>query len=85
VNVCIAIIKETTIVLILGLFDFIGVLQAGMADPNWLMAENVRTTAYVFAAFVFWLICFSLSRYSMSLERRLPAKAGASGEVVPPR
>jgi general L-amino acid transport system permease protein len=85
VNVCIAIIKETTIVLILGLFDFIGVLQAGMADPNWLMAENVRTTAYVFAAFVFWVICFSLSRYSMSLERRLPAKAGASGEAAPPR
>ena len=82
VNVCIAIIKETTIVLILGLFDFIGVLQAGMADPNWLMAENVRTTAYVFAAFVFWVICFSLSRYSMSLERRLPAKAGASREAA---
>jgi general L-amino acid transport system permease protein len=82
VNVCIAIIKETTIVLILGLFDFIGVLQAGMADPNWLMAENVRTTAYVFAAFVFWVICFSLSRYSMSLERRLPAKAGASRDAA---
>ena len=73
VNVCIAIIKETTIVLILGLFDFIGVLQAGMADPNWLMADTVRTTAYVFAAFVFWVICFSLSRYSHSLERNLPA------------
>ena len=69
VNVCIAIIKETTIVLILGLFDFIGVLQAGMADPNWLMTDTVRTTAYVFAAFVFWVICFSLSRYSRSLER----------------
>jgi general L-amino acid transport system permease protein len=69
VNVCIAIIKETTIVLILGLFDFIGVLQAGMADPNWLMADTVRTTAYVFAAFTFWVVCFSLSRYSRSLER----------------
>jgi ABC-type amino acid transport system permease subunit len=46
------------------------------------MAENVRTTSYVFAAFVFWVICFSLSRYSMSLERRLPAKAGASREAA---
>jgi general L-amino acid transport system permease protein len=40
-----------------------------MADPNWLMADTVRTTAYVFAAFVFWVVCFSLSRYSRSLER----------------
>ena len=71
VNICIAIIKETTIVLILGLFDFIGVLQAGMADPDWLMAETLRTTSYVFAAVVFWVICFSLSRYSLVLERRL--------------
>jgi general L-amino acid transport system permease protein len=79
VNVCIAIIKETTIVLILGLFDFVGVLQAGMADPNWLMADTVRTTAYVFAAFVFWVVCFSLSRYSRSLESNLPAARGAQG------
>jgi general L-amino acid transport system permease protein len=71
VNICIAIIKETTIVLILGLFDFIGVLQAGMADPDWLMAETLRTTSYVFAGLVFWVICFSLSRYSLVLERRL--------------
>jgi general L-amino acid transport system permease protein len=77
VNICIAIVKETTIVLILGLFDFIGVLQAGTADPEWLMAESVRTTAYVFAALVYWGICFALSRYSLALERGLPAAAQA--------
>jgi general L-amino acid transport system permease protein len=75
VNICIAIVKETTVVLILGLFDFIGVLQAGTADPEWLMAESVRTTAYVFAAFVYWAICFALSRYSLALERGLPSAA----------
>jgi general L-amino acid transport system permease protein len=77
VNICIAIVKETTVVLILGLFDFIGVLQAGTADPEWLMAESVRTTAYVFAAFVYWAICFALSRYSLALERGLPSAAQA--------
>jgi len=77
VNICIAIVKETTVVLILGLFDFIGVLQAGTADPEWLMAESVRTTAYVFAAFVYWAICFALSRYSLTLERGLPGGAQA--------
>ncbi len=79
VNICIAIIKETTIVLILGLFDLIGVLQSGIADPDWLMAESVRTTAYVFAGLVFWAICFSFSRYSMALERRNPMTAAARG------
>jgi general L-amino acid transport system permease protein len=82
VNVCIAIIKETTVVLILGLFDFIGVLQAGMADPDWLMAASVRTTAYVFAAFVFWVICFALSRYSVALEQRLPGAKGTGNRVM---
>jgi general L-amino acid transport system permease protein len=69
VNLCVALIKETTIVLIVGLIDFVAVLQIGMSDPAWLMAPSVRTTAYVFAAVVFWTICFSLSRYSRTLER----------------
>jgi general L-amino acid transport system permease protein len=71
VNLCVALIKETTIVLIVGLIDFVAVLQIGMSDPAWLMAPSVRTTAYVFAAAVFWTICFSLSRYSRTLERRM--------------
>jgi general L-amino acid transport system permease protein len=69
VNVCITIIKETTIVLIVGLFDFLGVLQAGLADPDWLKATGVRSTAYFVAAVVFWCVCFALSRYSLSIER----------------
>jgi general L-amino acid transport system permease protein len=73
VNVCIAIVKETTIVLIVGLFDFLGVLQAGVADPEWLMAEQARETAYLFAALVFFCVCFGLSRYSLRLESRLRA------------
>lgn len=71
VNVCIAVVKETTIVLIVGLFDFLGVLQAGLSDPEWLAAESARTTGYVFAGLVFWAVCFALSRYSLALERRL--------------
>jgi general L-amino acid transport system permease protein len=71
VNLCVALIKETTIVLIVGLIDFVAVLQIGMSDPAWLMAPSVRTTAYVFAAVVFWTICFLLSRYSRRLERRM--------------
>jgi general L-amino acid transport system permease protein len=82
VNLCISIIKETTIVVILGLFDFVGVLQSGIADPDWLMAESVRTTAYVFAAFVFWAICFSLSRCSRTLEKRDPLALARTSSVL---
>src|SRR6185437_7561533 len=79
INICISIVKETTIVLILGLFDIVGVLQAGIADPDWLMSQNVRTTAYVFASLVFWPICFLLSRYGRAIERRQPMTSGVSG------
>ena len=79
INICISIVKETTIVLILGLFDLVGVLQAGIADPDWLMSQNVRTTAYVFAGLVFWPICFLLSRYGRAIERRQPMTSGVSG------
>jgi general L-amino acid transport system permease protein len=79
INICIAIVKETTIVLILGLFDLVGVLQAGIADPDWLMSSNVRTTAYVFAGLVFWPICFLLSRCGRAIERRRPTTSGVTG------
>ncbi|WP_103332044.1 amino acid ABC transporter permease [Pseudotabrizicola formosa] len=70
VNTWVAIIKDTTLVLIIGLFDLLGIVQAGIADANWLSA-SVTKTGYVFAAMGFWILCFSLSRYSMYLERRL--------------
>jgi general L-amino acid transport system permease protein len=73
VNVCIVVVKETVVVLIVGLFDFLGVLQNGVIDPEWLVGDQIRATAYLFAGFVFWTICFSISRYSAYLERRLSA------------
>jgi general L-amino acid transport system permease protein len=73
VNVCVSIVKETTIVLIVGLFDVLGILQAGISDPAWLVGDQVRTTAYFFAGAVFWTICFSLSRYSARIERAMNA------------
>jgi general L-amino acid transport system permease protein len=70
VNTCIAIFKETTVVLVIGLFDLLGTVQAGLADPEWLIGEHVRTTAYVFTALVFWAFCFGLSRYARRLGGR---------------
>jgi general L-amino acid transport system permease protein len=77
VNVCVSIAKETTVILIVGLFDFLGALQAGVNDPHWLVGDQVRATAYLFAGSVYWVICFSLSRYSARIERSLNAGRSA--------
>jgi general L-amino acid transport system permease protein len=71
INVSIAIIKETTIILIAGMFDFLGVLQNALIDPQWLVGDQVRQTAYFFVGLVFFVICFSLSWWSTKLEKRL--------------
>lgn len=71
INVSIAVIKETTIILIAGMFDFLGVLQGELIDPQWLVGDQVRQTAYFFAGTVYFLVCFGLSIWSTRLEVRL--------------
>jgi len=68
VNTFIGLFKDTTLVLIIGLFDLLGMVQSSFANPNW---KDFPTEGYVFTAVVFWCFCFGMSRYSMSLERKL--------------
>jgi len=68
VNTFIALFKDTTLVLIIGLFDLLGIVQQAFADPNWL---GYSVEGYLFAGFVFWAFCFGMSRYSQALEREL--------------
>jgi general L-amino acid transport system permease protein len=70
VNTAIAVIKETTVVLIIGLLDFLAQIQAGLADPQWIVGDQVRDAAYFFAGLLFWIVCFGLSRLGAGLERR---------------
>ncbi len=70
VNTFIGLFKDTTLVLIIGLFDLLGMVQVGLTDSKWL-AQNVPYSGYVFAAFVFWVFCYSMSRYSQMMERKL--------------
>jgi general L-amino acid transport system permease protein len=72
VNSFIGLFKDTSLVLIIGLFDLLGVVQQNQADQKWF-SPTTSMTGYVFAGFVFWLFCFGMSRYSMSVERRLAA------------
>jgi general L-amino acid transport system permease protein len=59
-------------VLIIGIFDLLGIIQLNLTDAKWF-APNVPMTGYVFAATIFWCICFGISRYSSWLENRLAA------------
>ncbi|MFT5658219.1 MAG: general L-amino acid transport system permease protein [Gammaproteobacteria bacterium] len=68
VNTFIALFKDTTLVLIIGLFDVLAIIQLGLTDADWL---GFDTEGYVFAAAVFWIFCFSMSRYSIALEAKL--------------
>jgi len=68
VNTFIALFKDTTLVLIIGLLDILATVQAMITDPTW---RGVSTEGYIFAAFCFWVFCFGMSRYSQALERKL--------------
>jgi len=68
VNTFIGLFKDTTLVLVIGLFDLLGIVQAATTDPQWL---GMAVEGYVFTAFVFWIFCFGMSRYSMHIERKL--------------
>ena len=65
----IGLFKETTVLLVIGLFDLLGMVQTASSDPQWL-SVGTSATGYVFAALFFWIFCFSFSRYTAYLERR---------------
>jgi general L-amino acid transport system permease protein len=68
VNTFIALFKDTTLVLIIGLLDLLKTVQTAYESPEW---SNVADEGLIFAAFVFWVFCFSMSRYSQNLEKKL--------------
>ena len=68
VSTFIGLFKDTTLVLIIGLLDMLNMIQSAGQDKNWL---GTSVEGYVFAAFVYWIFCFSMSRYSIYLENKL--------------
>ena len=70
VNTFIGLFKDTSLVYIIGLADLLGTVRRGFSDPNWI-TPSTPATGLIFAGFIFWLFCFSMSRYSIFMERRL--------------
>ena len=68
VNVFIGLYKDSTLVVIIGLLDPLGVTRAILADNKW---NGLSNETYLFIALFFFLSCFAMSRYSLWLEKRL--------------
>jgi general L-amino acid transport system permease protein len=72
VNSFIALFKDTTLVLIVSIFDLLGQLRAAFADPNWATPATLFT-GFAFAGIIYLLLSFGMSRYALFTERRLNA------------
>jgi general L-amino acid transport system permease protein len=70
VNSFISLFKDTSLVLIIGLFDLLGIIQQNFSDASWATPVT-PATGFAFAALIYWVFCFSMSRYSVFMERRL--------------
>ncbi|EKS39993.1 amino acid ABC transporter permease [Afipia clevelandensis] len=70
VNSFIALFKDTTLVLIVAIFDLLGQLRASFADPNWATPTTLFT-GFAFTGIIYFVFCFGMSRYSLFVERRL--------------
>jgi general L-amino acid transport system permease protein len=72
VNSFIGLFKDTTLVLIVGLFDLLGQLRAAFSDPNWATPTTLFT-GFAFTGMIYFAFCFGMSRYSQFVEHRLNA------------
>ena len=66
-NTFLALVKDTPLILVVGLLELVGMIDMAKTNPKWL---GFAAEGYVFAGFVFWIICYSMSRYSQRLEER---------------
>ena len=66
-NTFLALVKDTPLILVVGLLELVGMIDMAKTNPKWL---GFAAEGYVFAGVVFWIICYSMSRYSQYLERK---------------
>ena len=73
VNTYIGLFKDTTLVFIVGIFDFLRTVEVARIDPKWATPVT-STTGYAVAAIFYLIFCYAMSRYARAMEARL-AKA----------
>ncbi|HRE22166.1 MAG TPA: amino acid ABC transporter permease [Rhabdaerophilum sp.] len=70
VNTYIGLFKDTSLLLIVGIFDFLKAIETARIDPQWA-APTVSPTGYAFAAIIYFLFCYGMASYARATERRL--------------
>jgi general L-amino acid transport system permease protein len=70
VNSYIALFKDTTLVFIVGIFDFLRTIEAARIDPKWATPVT-SPTGYAFAAIFYFVFCYGMSLYAQNMEVRL--------------
>jgi general L-amino acid transport system permease protein len=66
VNTFIGFFKDTSLVVIIGLFDLLAAIKVSLNEPAWI---GFGVEAYLFAALAYFVFCYAMSRYSRGLER----------------
>jgi general L-amino acid transport system permease protein len=74
VNTFIGLFKDTTLVFVVGIFDFLRTIEAARGDPRWA-TPTTSVTGYAFAALFYFICCYGMSRYARRVEIRL-ARSG---------
>jgi len=65
VNTFIAFFKDTSLVLIIGIFDLLTTAKTSIIDPAW---QSFSVEVYIFVSLIYFAFCFAMSRYSRQLE-----------------
>jgi general L-amino acid transport system permease protein len=65
VNTFIAFFKDTSLVLIIGIFDLLTTAKTSIIDPAW---QTFSVEVYIFVSLIYFAFCFAMSRYSRQLE-----------------
>ncbi|QXM23709.1 amino acid ABC transporter permease [Elioraea tepida] len=65
VNTFIGMFKDTSLVLIIGIFDLLNTAKASIIEPAW---QGFGTEAYLTVAAIYFVFCFAMSSYSAGLE-----------------
>jgi general L-amino acid transport system permease protein len=68
VSILISAFKDTSLVVIIALYDLLKTTKSVLSDPVWM---GFSAEAYIFVALVYFLCCFFMSNYSRRLEREL--------------
>lgn len=70
VNNFIGLFKDTTLVAIVGVNDFLAAMDNAFKDTIWA-GPTILPTGYAFAAVFYFVFCYAMSKYSAGVERRL--------------